>query len=77
MIEKLSVQFPIKECCLALSVSRAFWRSVPGPVRYSPLTQPARYFIQTDSDIESLALLEGSLPFISSSGLQEKRSTRS
>jgi hypothetical protein len=43
--------------------ARAFWRSVPGAVRYSPLTQPARYRIETEEDWERLAALEGSLPF--------------
>jgi hypothetical protein len=42
--------------------ARAFCRSVSGPVRYSPLTQPARYHIETEADIENLAALEGSLP---------------
>ncbi len=43
--------------------ARAFCRSVSGPVRYSPLTQPARYRIQTEAEREQLAALEGSLPF--------------
>jgi hypothetical protein len=43
--------------------ARAFSTSVAGPVRYSPLTQPSRYRIETATDMQRLAMLEGSLPF--------------
>ena len=42
--------------------ARAFCRSSPGPVHYSPLTQPARYRIQSEAHQEQLALLNHSLP---------------
>src|SRR5262249_41646967 len=42
---------------------RAFCRSLPSQVRYSPLTQPSMYRIQSDAQREQLAALEGVLPF--------------
>ena len=39
-----------------------FCRSIPGPVRYSPLTRATVYRIETEVDREKLAALSGSLP---------------
>jgi hypothetical protein len=45
-----------------LDDANEFCRSVPGRVRYSPLTQSSGYRIQTEDDKEQLAALVGSLP---------------
>lgn len=43
--------------------AHAFCESVGGAVRYSPLTHPARYRIETEDDRQRLSALEGTLPF--------------
>ena len=43
--------------------ARSFCRRLAGPVNYAPLTQQTSYLIQTETDVEKLAALEGSLPF--------------
>jgi hypothetical protein len=43
--------------------ARSFCRRLAGPVNYAPLTQQVSYLVQTETDVEKLAALEGSLPF--------------
>jgi hypothetical protein len=62
LVPGLHFRLPRALVASATDDARAFCRSVSGGVRYSPLTQPARYQIQTEADIENLAALEGSLP---------------
>jgi hypothetical protein len=62
LVPSLHFRLPRAIVASAIDDARGFYRSVSAGVRYSPLTQPARYQIQTEADIENLAALDGSLP---------------
>ena len=63
LVPTLRFKLPRALVTTASADARAFCQSLSGPVRYSPLTQPARYRIHTEDERERLATLEGSLPF--------------
>ena len=62
LLPKFPLSLPRSLITTDIDDANEFFRSVRGPVRYSPLTQASKYRIQTGADREQLAALNGSLP---------------
>jgi hypothetical protein len=62
LLPRMPLTLPRSFVTTDIDDANEFCRSVPGAVRYSPLTQSSKYRIQTETDREQLAVLVGSLP---------------
>ena len=62
LVSPMRFRLPRSLVTTNLDDANGFCRSVRGATRYSPLTGASRYRIQTETDREKLAALNGSLP---------------
>ena len=62
LLPGISLKLPRSLVTTDIDDANDFCRSARGPVRYSPLTQPSKYLIETAADRQQLAALNGSLP---------------
>jgi hypothetical protein len=62
LLPEMPFRLPRSLVTTNLDDANAFYRSVRGATRYSPLTGASRYRIETETDREKLAALNGSLP---------------